>query len=128
MIIVGLLEWWYTRGAGGQMARARESILSVYDYFSIDLLLKTLFSPFRQISAGGVRGPLAVQMRAFFDRLFSRLVGAFIRTFMIIFGSIALVIVSLMSIVRVVGWLIMPVLPIVGLMLTLSGWVLPWKV
>lgn len=126
MVIVGILEWWYTRGFSSELARIRESIMSVYDYFSIDLLLKTLFSPFRQISAGGVRGPLAVQMRAFFDRLFSRVIGAFIRVFMIIFGSVALLFVVLLGAIRVGTWAIMPVMPIIGAVLSLTGWI-PWK-
>ena len=54
-------------------------LVSVFDYFSIDLLVRTWFAPFRQISAGAVDGPIGVQIRAFFDRLISRTIGGIVR-------------------------------------------------
>lgn len=108
------------------MVRMREKLLSTFDYFSIDLLLKTLFSPYRQISAGKVRGPLGVQMRAFFDRLISRLIGGMIRLTMIIVGSVAIVINGLLSAAWLILWGLVPLLPIAGIALFITGW-MPWK-
>lgn len=82
MFIVGLLSWWYGAGWVAEAKRVRERIASTADYFSIDLLVKTLFSPFRQISAGKVNGPLGVKWRAFVDRLISRCIGALIERFL----------------------------------------------
>lgn len=48
--------------------------------FSVGLLLKTLFNPFRQISAAPVGGAAPVQLSAFFDKLFSRAVGMVVRS------------------------------------------------
>ena len=72
MFVVGVYFWWYNTGWKKLIERVRESLLNVYDYFSLGLLLKTLFAPWRQISAGRVRGPLSVQLRAFFDRQIGR--------------------------------------------------------
>ena len=94
------------------IVRVRESLLDVYDYFSLGLLLKTLFAPWRQISAGRVRGPLSVQLRAFFDRLVSRIIGGFIRTFVLIIGSI-------------VVWPLVPIFPVVAVFCAMAGWI-PW--
>ena len=55
---MGVYFWWYSTGWKKLIERVRESLLNVYDYFSLGLLLKTLFAPWRQISAGRVRGPL----------------------------------------------------------------------
>ncbi len=104
----------------------KERLAATADYFSIDLLLKTLFAPYRQISAGQVRGSLNVQMRAFFDLLLSRIIGAVIRLFMIIIGSISLLFYSLMGLFLVVLWGIVPLLPVLGIVLAVTGW-LPWK-
>jgi hypothetical protein len=95
------------------------------DYFSIGLLLKTLFSPFRQISAGQVRGPLAVQMRAFFDRLISRLIGAMVRITIMIVGLVAIFFSVIIGVIGLILWAFIPLLPIVGLILWLIGW-MPW--
>ncbi|HEY5695709.1 MAG TPA: hypothetical protein VIQ80_02645 [Candidatus Saccharimonadales bacterium] len=125
MFIVGLLGWWYSRGWALQAVGLREKMLSALDYFSIDLLFKTLFSPFRQISAGKVRGPLGVQMRAFFDRLISRAIGGMIRITMIIVGGVAIFLYGVLGAVWLVLWGIMPFLPVVGMVLFMMGWI-PW--
>ena len=106
--------------------RLREKLMGTLDYFSIDLLLRTFFSPFRQISAGQVRGPIGVQMRAFFDRLISRVIGAMIRLTMIIFGIVAITFYAVVGGVLVVVWGVIPLLPVLGLVLFLSGWA-PWS-
>lgn len=125
MFIVGLFGWWYGPGWRGCVGRALERLATTADFFSISLLLRTLFSPFRQISAGSVRGPLGVQLRAFFDRLISRLIGAMVRTAMIIAGCVVLAVQVIFGSLVGVGWLLLPALPLVGLVLTLMGW-MPW--
>lgn len=127
MAILSIFSWWYGRGFEGRLARLRNMFESIYDYFSIDLLLKTLFSPFRQISAGRVRGPIGVQFRAFADRLFSRVIGAVVRIFMIVFGVIACLIAGVIAIIGIAAWLVAPFLPLIGIILSLTGWI-PWRV
>lgn len=127
MFIVGLFSWWYSTGWLRCAARVRDTLMSVYDYFSFDLLLRTLFSPFRQISAGKVRGPLGVQMRAFFDRLISRIIGATVRTIVIVVGSATLLIVVTVGAVRIVLWPVVPLLPVLFVLFAIMGWV-PWKI
>lgn len=125
MFIVGLFSWWYGAGWRQRLLAAREHIASTYDYFSIDLLVKTLFAPFRQISAGKVRGSLEVQMRAFFDRLISRWIGATVRLIVIFIGTIALCLSLVIQGVLIVAWAFVPVLPLVGMVLAGAGW-MPW--
>jgi hypothetical protein len=127
MAILGMLTWWYTTGWKLRALRLREKIAATIDYFSIDLLVKTLFAPFRQISAGRVDGPIGVKTQAFFDRLISRMIGAIMRTIMIIAGVITILIHSLIGVVSLVLWAFTPFLPFVGLWLFLIGWI-PWKI
>jgi hypothetical protein len=126
MFIAGMLSWWYGQGWRQRFSRLSEKLASTIDYFSIDLLLRTFFSPFRQISAGKVRGPLGVQMRAFFDRLISRVIGAMIRFVMIIIGSLAIIMHVIIGLVGVIVWALVPIAPIVGIILFLMGW-MPWN-
>ena len=125
MVIYSLLRWWYGEGLLKQLQIGKQRVATTADYFSIALLAKTLFSPFRQISAGNVRGPIGVQLRAWLDRLVSRMVGATIRSFTIIAGLVALGVSFVMVGVRVAGWAALPVLPALGLLLALGG-VMPW--
>jgi hypothetical protein len=125
MFIVGILGWWYGAGWKQRARMLGERLAATADYFSIDLLLKTLFSPYRQISAGKVQGSLNVQMRAMFDRLLSRIIGAMIRLVMIIAGTVGLLLYVVFGAIWLLLWGVIPLLPIVGVVLFLSGWV-PW--
>jgi len=127
MFIVGFFSWWYGPGWLQRFGIAKQHISSFFDYFSIDLLIKTYFSPFRQISAGGVSGPIAVQMRAFFDQLISRIIGAIVRTFMIVAGIITIAVTVLVEMIKIAAWGLIPLVPIVGFVLMAIGW-MPWLV
>lgn len=123
MFIVGLLGWWYGAGWRERIRMIGERLARAYDFFSLDLLLKTLFAPFRQISAGKVSGGLSVQLRAFFDRLFSRCIGAVVRIIMLVIGSLWTTVLAVAGIVEGILWLFVPLLPIVGAILFAIGWV-----
>lgn len=127
MFIVGLFSWWYSAGWLRCALAVRDGLASIYDYFSLDLLLRTLFSPFRQISAGGVRGPIGAQLQALVDNLISRVIGATIRTVVIIIGIVTLVLSCLIGLLRIVLWPLLPVLPVVFLVFAGLGWI-PWRI
>lgn len=126
MVIWGMMTWWYTDGWRQCALRAKERLEATLDYFSISLLFKTLFAPFRQISAGNVRGSLDVQMRAFFDRLVSRAIGSVVRLIMIGIGSFVIVLNVVVGGIILLLWAIVPALPFIGLILFVFGWV-PWS-
>ena len=126
MFIIGMLSWWYGAGWRQRVVILRERLAKTVDYFSIDLLAKTLFAPFRQISAGRVNGPLGVKMQAFFDRLISRMIGMMIRSTMIVMGVGTIIIHSVLGLITVIMWAPIPLLPLVGVLMMLSGWV-PWN-
>lgn len=123
---MGILSWWY---GGGWISRVRiikDRLAASADFFSIGLLAATLFAPFRQISAGSVGGPLGIQMRAFFDKLLSRFIGAFMRTFMILFGVIVMLLQIIFGLIVLGFWLIIPLFPVIGLIGFAIGWVPQW--
>lgn len=126
MVIWGIITWWYVDGWRQCLQRIEARFDSTLDYFSFNLLIKTLFSPFRQISAGNVRGPIDVQIRAFLDRLISRVVGGVVRLIMILVGGIVLLINMLLALILLVGWAVVPLLPFIGLCLFVLGW-MPWS-
>lgn len=126
MFILGLLQWWYGDGWARQVAGARNRVVGVYDYFSIDLLAKSWLAPFRQISAGKVNGSLAIQWNAFVDRTISRFVGAFMRTILIVIGLTSIILFSIYGAISVFAWGLLPFAPLIGLCLSMIGWI-PWK-
>ena len=121
MFLVGIFQWWYSDGLVKHVKQQYLGILRTADYFSIGLLMQTLFNPFRQISAGYVDGPLPIKIRAFFDRLFSRIVGAVVRTMVIVAGIIMIMMRLVWVAVGIVVWLVLPVSPILGVILWQLG-------
>jgi len=88
------------------------------NYFSIPLLLKTFFSPWRRYSWSYGRGfDLGRFFEVFFSNLISRILGALMRVFLIIFGVIAEVFIFIIGIIIFLGWIILPFLLIGGFIL-----------
>lgn len=126
MLIVGFLSWWYGAGWRQRAGMVKERIVATADYFSIDLLIKTLFAPFRQISAGAVSGPLGVRWRAFVDRLISRCIGGVMRSFLVVIGALWIIVTALLGGFTLLVWGALPLLPIVGIIMAFVGWVPTW--
>ena len=126
MFLVGIISWWYGSGWKGQLSRIRDRLAVTAGYFSIGQLFATLFSPFRQISAGSTNGPVGVQLRALFDNILSRVIGAVVRLFTILAGVIILIAQSIFEVVILIIWLILPAFPVIGLLLFAIGWVPKW--
>jgi len=58
--------------------------------------------------------------------MFSRMIGAFMRFFMIIFGAITLVLILIISLIRLILWPIFPLVPVIGMALMLTVGT-PWN-
>lgn len=121
-VIADLGIWWYSGGFKFFVEKLLEKLRNTADFFSILDLLRTLFSPFRQISAGATSSlALDVRFRAFLDRLFSRFFGAFIRIFIILIGIIILTIQFILSLVLVILYPFLPLAPLGCLFLYFNG-------
>lgn len=127
MFLVGLLQWWYGRGWVSEVARVGARLKNTADFFSIGELARTLFAPFRQISAGSVGGPIGEQLRAFLDKTISRFVGAAVRLMTILAGLIVIAFQAVFSLLVLVVWPSLPILPVIGLLLFAIGWVPSWN-
>lgn len=121
LLVSELFKWWYTDGLRQRLQKASLRFMGTIDYFSMDLLIRTLFAPFRQISAGNVDGPLNVKLRAMVDKLFSRVIGAIVRTLLLFIGSVTILLQVIFVVVILIFWVIVPVLPIIGIVLSVVG-------
>jgi len=126
MFLVGIISWWYGQGWRGQLRRVQQRLATTVGFFSIGQLLSTLFSPFRQISAEKVNGAIGAQLRAFFDKTLSRVIGAIVRSFTILAGGIVIVFQSVFEAIVLAMWLVLPLMPVAGLIVFAIGWVPEW--
>jgi len=122
MFLVGIFQWWYGNGLLQYIRQSFLGVLRTADFFSVGLLLKTLFNPFRQISAAPVGGDLSVQLSAFFDKMFSRVIGAVVRSMVIVIGILMILLRFLWMILGIIMWLAMPFIGIILWQLGVSVW------
>lgn len=124
MLALALFSWWYTTAWKDLAVRTQRRVGRTLGFFSVGLLLRTLFDPFRQIAAGQVRGSIDAQFRAWVDRTFSRFIGAAVRTIFIILGIVSAVVLMFVGFVQVLLWPLVPLLPAVAIIGFVQGWTL----
>ena len=122
-MFMSFLTWWYGKGLAWRAEKILDGVERSIDTFSLGLLVKTWFSPFRQIDAIAVSNvSLEVRIRKFFDKLFSRFIGAFLRTIVMIIGVFFITFKALWGLVLLLLWLVLPVLPLVLVVIFTTGW------
>jgi len=86
------------------------------NYFSIPLLLKTLFSPWRRYALSYGKGfDIGRYFETLFSNLLFRILGAVMRSFLIIIGLLVEIFIIFAGFMIFLGWLILPILLIFGL-------------
>lgn len=123
MAITEMFLWWYVSGWNVFIQKTRTWFSSVTDFFSMDSLIRTLFKPYRQISAETSSTPtsLDIKFHMFTDRLISRIIGFFSRLTLLIVGTILIIVSGVAFIVLIAIWPIIPLLPIAGIILSIMG-------
>lgn len=120
MLILGMFQWWYTRGWRLYLQHFADQLKNAVDFFSVGLLVRHLFAPFRQISAGEViSSDLSVKFSAFLDRLFSRVVGTVVRLLLLIIGTVVILLRAIFGAVIALLWPLAPLLIVVCLICAL---------
>lgn len=95
-------------------------LLFAINFFSAPLLLKTLFSPWKRYKWRYPKGlDIAEIFSTFFSNVFSRIVGAVMRIFLILFGLIFQLFVLIAGFLIFLGWLLMPFAVFAGFFIAL---------
>ncbi len=115
MLFISFMKWWY--GAGWILAwkRLGQRIDSVSRGFSIKLLFRTLFSPWKRVTANKGRG-LDAQIHAGLDNLVGRVVGFSVRSIVLLAAGVAILVTAIFGFILLIAW---PLLP--PLVVTLIG-------
>ena len=122
MLILSFFSWWYGRGFLEYFSKFGNGLRDAADFFSIGLLMRSLFAPFRQISAQKQANlPLEARFRAWVDLLISRLVGATVRLMILIAGTVVLIVRVVVGLVIGILWPLMPLLVVYSVMLFIRG-------
>jgi hypothetical protein len=116
-IILVFWKWYYGEAVKNVLAAWMNFIIFALNYFSIPLLLKTLFAPWKRDIT---RKPRGLDMKKFFDylvfNLISRGLGFLVRVITILIGIVFLILVVVAGAIFFVLWLVMP-LVLLGLLI-----------
>ena len=123
MLALDLLQWWYLQGWGRFANGLINRIKGTFEFFSIGLLLRTLFSPYKQMFAEdhSTQGGIEAFFGALFDNLLSRIIGFFVRIGIIIITIAIVLIELLLGGIAVILWPVVPALPVIGVAFSIGG-------
>lgn len=116
-IILVFWKWYYGEAVRNVLNAWRNFIIFALNYFSIPLLLKTLFAPWKRDIT---RKPRGLDIKKFLDylafNLISRGLGFLVRLVTILVGIVFLILVAVAGTIFFVLWLVMP-LVLLGLLI-----------
>lgn len=119
-MLTAFFKWWY---GAGWMAIARglpKRTASLNASLSTTSLLRTLFAPWRRIITYPGTS-LEAKLQALADNLFSRVVGFFVRLFVLLAAGLMLVLITLATLVETIVWPLLPLGVIVFIVLAVIG-------
>ncbi|PIS34709.1 MAG: hypothetical protein COT37_01175 [Parcubacteria group bacterium CG08_land_8_20_14_0_20_43_9] len=102
---------WHFYDAPKELGKAWKNYLRFYlSFFSVVALIKTLFAPWHGYQWSYGRGfSFSRYAETFISNTFARVIGAIIRSVLIIFGLIFEVIIFLLGGIVFFGWILLPV-------------------
>jgi hypothetical protein len=116
MLISSFFSWWYGDGWRQVLQSLNIRISSVFEFFSVKQLFRSLFEPWKQIiSYSGVG--IDSKFRAMADNFFSRTVGFVVRSLVLLTAMLATLVICLLTIVEMVLWPLLPLCIPAGLIL-----------
>lgn len=109
-MIVGFFYWWLRDAPEEILHVSKEIIVYVYSYFSVPLLLRTLFDPWKKDEIDTTNMSLDDIIKVKFANLISRLVGAIVRSITILVGLLIIIGTCLLTTAFFVGFILLPVI------------------
>jgi len=117
MFVLLLLSWWYSRGWAWVVERILGRFKVINEVFSVGILLRTLFAPWKQIQT-------AKTFQNFFqstlDNFISRMIGAVVRIGMLLTAMVLSLLVLTIGLALVIVWPMIPLLIIVLSLISLG--------
>lgn len=126
MIIIEYITWYFFEIPLNIVKIIRNYFLFCLNFFSIPLLLKTFFSPWRRTTwrsqSRGIDIPAMAE--AFFSNLISRGIGAVMRFILIFFGIISEIFIITAGAAVLLLWIALPFICLWGIYYSLSNYLI----
>lgn len=116
-IVLVFWKWYYSEAVKNVLTAWRNFVIFALNYFSITLLFRTLFAPWKRDIT---RKPRGLDIKKIFDylafNLISRGLGFLVRVITILIGIVFLILVAAAGAIFFALWLVMP-LVLLGLLI-----------
>ena len=119
-MLFSFFVWWYGPGWVGAMQDVRRRTEGVSHSFSVAILLKTLFAPWRRITSTPGAG-IDAKFRAMIDNLVSRAVGFFVRLIVLITALLLSGLTAVFFTLIMIVWPLLPFLVLYSLVRAVTG-------
>lgn len=111
MLFIGFFKWWYGAGWLDAAGRLKDGLQRLYLTFSVPMLLKSLFKPWRQIIAPkDPNAQIGLKVRGAVDNLISRFIGFWVRLLTILTALGLSIVIASAGLVMLVVWPLLPAL------------------
>lgn len=117
MLVMTFIQWWYGPGWNDTGHRIATRIKRTYLGFSIPILARTLFAPWRRIVTPP-GGSMQDKLRAYADNAVSRAVGFMVRLFTLIAALVSILVEAIFGGLILAIW---PFAPLLGPALIVGG-------
>ena len=115
-----LFKWWYGSGWLEAWSGIPRSVKKVGLEFSIPVLLRNLFSPWKQIVSIPGRS-IDEKFRASLDNLISRTIGFFVRFLTLIAATVVISLSAVFGLIAALAWPMLPIAAIYFLIKAFTG-------
>lgn len=105
MAIILMIKWWYSDGWTYILYSYKDQLVRISQNFSLIILLKTLFSPWKQMTSKITLQNIA---QAVIDNTISRVVGFVIRIFVLTAALLMLFLISVYFLALFLLWAFVP--------------------
>jgi len=120
-IVFQMIAWQFFDMPKEILKGLKTFLLFNLNYFSVTSLIKTYLSPWRRYgSRYGNPFDLWQNFQVLVFNLMSRIIGAVIRTFFIIFGIMSELFILIIGLIIFITWFLFPVLLIIGFVFGIS--------
>lgn len=109
-MLTGYFYWWYGAGYKQSWQVVVAVLYEVADFFSLETLVKTWFSPWKNDVLSAQNVALSDTIKLWEQNLASRFVGFALRSIVILVAVISLAVLTIILGVGLVVWLVVPAL------------------
>ncbi len=114
--MVTYFSWWYGQGFLNFWNAILIMTEKVYSFFSVTILLRTIFDPWKRDEYTIENASLEARMRIWANNILSRVIGFVIRLFTIVIGFLVVIIFFFFFLTLFLIWLTLP-LVVIGLII-----------